>query len=255
MQMVAMEDSTDQNHLQCDSNCLWMDEMEENQLLINRSGTWIKTNKENIDSWISSITITLKNQGFRLWKSTCNNSIRSLSFYHLSYESLNLQCFDDGHINITAKNIKNLYSSIIPRLETKLNIKFNCWSTDGVKFESHEKYGYREYLDDYLNNRVNFLNLPRSILQKCSEKDKINYMKMRIDREDDKTEPLKEDRSSSMSAIVEDILEDDHLSGKDEDKEEYLNWYFDKYCPQYDDTAENNSLRGFLRERSNETIE
>ena len=169
-----------------------MDEMEENQLLINRTGTWIKTRSERVESWMETITTTLKTHGYRLWKSTAttrtSNGPRSLSFYHLSHDSLNANFFEDGHVNITAKNVRNLYATLLPLFEKKLKVEFHCISLDGGTYERHGEFGYREYLEDYLRSRVRSLDLPVSLLQKCGEKDNVNYVGMGEDIESEEEE-------------------------------------------------------------------
>ena len=165
-----------------------MDEMEENQLLINRTGTWIKTRSERVESWMETITTTLKTHGYRLWKSTTTTTTsigrRSLSFYHLSHDSLNVNFYEDGHINFSAKNVRNLYSTLLPHLEKKLRVEFRCISSDGgTSYERHWEFGYRKYLDDYLRSRVRSLDLPVSVLKKCGEKDNVNYVGMVEDGE------------------------------------------------------------------------
>lgn len=127
--------------------------MKENQLQVNSSGVWLKTSEENVDEWRALLKETLEQHNYSQLATTPTKDS-----YYLSYksggeaassfdacESLFVNLFKNGHIRIETNLIDQLFESVIPQFEAKVNVKFD-WA------KGWEKYTYSPHVLQYLND-------------------------------------------------------------------------------------------------------
>lgn len=166
--------------------------MKDNQLQVNSSGVWIKTSEENVELWRGFLKDTMKYHGFKLLASTPTKDSYYLSYKHHSLhsfdscESLIVNIFKNGHFRIETKNIDQLFESIIPHFEAKLNMKFD-WA------RGWEKYTYSPHVLQYLNGRDQFMHSHPwwhkrraevvEEVKKRDEEDEASHAKIQVDLE------------------------------------------------------------------------
>lgn len=119
--------------------------MRDNQLQVNSSGVWMKTSEDNVAFWRISLEDTLKLYGYTLVHSAPLDDCHHMAF-EKGDESLFVNCFNNGHIQISTNEIDRMIDSIVPHLEVKVAVTFER--------DDDDKYTYIPYVPDYLTKPI-----------------------------------------------------------------------------------------------------
>jgi len=124
-------------------------------LQVNSSGVWLKTSEDNVEEWRALLKETLEHHNYSqiattptkdsYYKSVGEAMSRSFDGCVDGVESLFVNLFKNGHIRIETNLIDQLFESIIPHFEAKVNVKFD-WA------KGWEKYTYSPHVLQYLND-------------------------------------------------------------------------------------------------------
>jgi len=126
--------------------------MRENQLHVCSTGVWIRTTSYKVNTWRKFLKETLKFNGYTLLGSTPLQNSHHMSFYdHTvnSFQSLVVNCFKNGYIQIKTKMVDKLFKTIIPQLEERLETK--------LELEGGAREEYAPSMVEYLNKRDEFV--------------------------------------------------------------------------------------------------
>ena len=104
--------------------------MKENELKVNSTGIWLKTKAEKMESWRARITDFFKLNGFRFL--TVNQQTESVHVtLQKGKESIILNYFTDGRIQLTIKDVDTLLEKFLPQMENSLDVKFKHITEEG----------------------------------------------------------------------------------------------------------------------------
>jgi len=202
--------------------------MQENKFHVCSTGVWMRTSPENVNKWRKLVKEVLKFNGYRLLGSTPLQNSHHMSFYDHTFDtfqSLVVNCFKNGHVQIKTKMVDKLFDTIIPQLEERLGTS--------LELEAGKREEYAPSMVEYLNKREEFVEQLRlrALEDEAFIQGLIPVSSQDMHRTDAKLHSARDELESVNSALHH--LANDLQTFDTKSKESLRKCFDDTFYPEY----------------------